>query len=74
MRAATEHADRSLAYAREANARAQAAATERVLGQIALARGDREKARRHLEESRAVLRDVGDAAELARTEAVFSRL
>ncbi len=71
---ASAHADRSLAYARESNARAQAAATERVLGQIALARGDHEQARAHLEESRTVLQDVGDAAELARTEAVFSRL
>jgi adenylate cyclase len=74
LAAATEHADRSLAYAQEANARAQAAATERVLGQIALARGDRERAREHLAESRRVLAEVGDAAELARTEAVFGRL
>ena len=72
--AASEHADRSLAYATEANARAQSAATKRVLGQIALARGDRELARAHLVESQRVLAEVGDAAELARTEAVFSRL
>jgi class 3 adenylate cyclase/tetratricopeptide (TPR) repeat protein len=69
---AAAHAEWSIASARAAQMRAQEAATERVLGQIALARGDREAARAHLELSRRVLSEVGDAAELARTEAVLS--
>jgi len=63
-----------LSHARGANARAQAAATDRVLGQIALARGDRDSGRAHLLESQRLLAELGDAAELARTEAALSAL
>ena len=72
--AATADAERSLSHARGANARAQAAATDRVLGQIALARGDRDSGRAHLLESQRLLAELGDAAELARTEAALSAL
>ncbi len=72
--AATENAGRSLVYSRNAGASAQAGATERVIGQIALARGDRAAARTHLEESKRVLEEAGDVAELARTEAAYKAL
>jgi hypothetical protein len=48
--------------------------TQRVQGEIALARGDIEAARQLLETSRRTLAEVGEAGELALTEAVLRRL
>jgi len=72
--AALEHATRSVAFARENDARHEEAMTQRVLAEIALARNDPATARQLLEASRRTLADVGEAAELARTEAVLRRL
>ncbi|HEY8807122.1 MAG TPA: adenylate/guanylate cyclase domain-containing protein [Candidatus Limnocylindria bacterium] len=71
---AAANAERSLGYARDAHATAQLGATERVVGQIALARGDRAAAREHLELSKRTLSEAGDAAELGRTEAILREL
>jgi ATP/maltotriose-dependent transcriptional regulator MalT len=71
---ARQNADRSVEFARVANARHQEAMTQRVIGEILLARGDVAGARQLLEASRATLADVGEAGELARTEAVIQRL
>jgi hypothetical protein len=48
--------------------------TERVLGEIAWARGDAGGAQALLEASRQTLAELGEVAELARTEAVLQRL
>jgi adenylate cyclase len=71
---ALRRAERSLEFATTANARDQEAMTQRVMGEIALARGDTSTARQLLEASRATLAEVGEAGELARTEAVLRRL
>jgi tetratricopeptide (TPR) repeat protein len=67
-------AEQSLEYARAGSARHQEAATLRVLGEIALARGEPDAALALLEVSRQTLRKLGDTLELARTEAVLNRL
>src|SRR6266536_1926051 len=67
--AAAQDVERSLEYALGAGARNQLATTQRVQAQIALAAGQIGRARELLEESRQTLRDIGDIAELARTEA-----
>jgi tetratricopeptide (TPR) repeat protein len=72
--AATQHAARSVEFARAANARHQEAMTQRVMGEIALARGDVRTARELLETSRRTLAEVGEAGELARTEAILRTL
>jgi len=66
--------ERSLELAGAANARHQEAMTLRVLGEIALAQGDRAGAKSALERSRATLIELDEPAELARTEAVLARL
>jgi hypothetical protein len=48
--------------------------TQRVMGEIELARGDVTAARQLLESSRQTLAEVGEAGELARTEAVLARM
>jgi len=73
MEAAARAAARSLDYARAGTARHQEAATLRVMGEIALARGETDAARALLEVSRETLVKVGDTLELARTEAVLRR-
>jgi adenylate cyclase len=70
-RAAMNAARRSLRFARVAKARHQEAMTQRVLGQIALARGKTATARTFLEASAGTLAELGESAELAQTEAVL---
>lgn len=65
---------RSLELARAANARHQVAMSERVRGEIALARGDRAAAQELFAASREALRELGEWAELQRTEAAIARL
>ncbi len=72
--AAAQDVERSLEYALGAGARNQLATTQRVQAQIALAAGQIGRARELLEESRQTLRDIGDIAELARTEALLQTL
>jgi tetratricopeptide (TPR) repeat protein len=72
--AAARAAERSLEFARAAQARHQEAATMRVLGQIMLARGEVDGARALLELSRQALANLGDTLELARTEAALRSL
>lgn len=72
--AAARHAELALALARAANARHTEAQVERVLGQIALARGERERARELLETSRRTFSELGEQTELARTDAVLARV
>jgi adenylate cyclase len=74
LESATHAAERSVDLARGATARHQEAMTNRVQGEIAAARGDHRGARELLERSRAALRDLDEAAELARTEAAIARL
>jgi class 3 adenylate cyclase len=72
--AAERAAEQSVDYARAANVRYQEAATQRVLAEIAIARGKVNEARELLESSRQTLVEVGHAEELARTEAVLLQL
>jgi len=72
--AAQRAAGRSLEIARSDSLRHQQGMIERVLGEIAAARGDAEEARGLLESSRTILAALGEAAELARTEAALARL
>lgn len=72
--AATQAAERSIAMARTDALRHQHGMAERVLGEIAAARGDDANARTLLESSRTTLLELGEAAELARTEAAIARL
>lgn len=74
LEAAAQAADRSLESARALNAPNQEAMTRRVAGEIALARGDRATARALLEASRSRLAELGELAELARTEAALRSL
>jgi hypothetical protein len=71
---AVQHATQSLEYARAASARHEEAMTERVLAEIAFARGDRDQARRLLEGSRQALAEFGEAAELARADELLRQL
>jgi class 3 adenylate cyclase/tetratricopeptide (TPR) repeat protein len=71
LEAAEAAAARSLEYARAGTALHQEAATLRVLGEIALARGEPEAARALLELSRESLVKLGDTLELAKTEKVL---
>ncbi len=72
--AATRAAERSLEYARAGKMPQAEAMTQRALGEIAIARGDLAAARSLLEASRDRLAELGEAAELTRTEALLSRL
>jgi class 3 adenylate cyclase/tetratricopeptide (TPR) repeat protein len=72
--AATEAAQRALRLASDIHARHEEAMAQRVLAEIAIAIGDGERARRLLDDSLATLRELGEATELARTEAVAQRL
>ena len=71
--AATRHAEQALTLARAVAARQTEAQAERVLAQIALARGDEAHARELLERSRQTFAELGEEAELARTDAIRSR-
>jgi class 3 adenylate cyclase/tetratricopeptide (TPR) repeat protein len=68
------NAQRSLDLAREANGRQQAAIAQRVLGELALAHGDRQAAQAFVAESCRELSELGDVAELARSQAVARRI
>src|SRR2546428_703456 len=74
LEGATASAERSLEYARAENALSQQAMTECVLGEIALARGDKAAARAMLNASRDRLADLGELAEVERTDAVLATL
>jgi class 3 adenylate cyclase/tetratricopeptide (TPR) repeat protein len=74
LESATRYAERSMDFAQAANTRHEQAMTQRVMGEIALARGEVDAARQLLEASRQTLAQVGEAAELARTEEVLRRL
>jgi hypothetical protein len=67
-------ANLSIEYSRKAGAAHFEAIANRVLGEIALERGDREAAVSLLEASRRGLEGLGEAAELSRTEEVLSRV
>jgi hypothetical protein len=71
---ARDNAERSLDLARADSARHEAAMTERVLAEIALAADQRAEARALLERSRDTLAELGEALELGRTQAVLERL
>jgi class 3 adenylate cyclase/tetratricopeptide (TPR) repeat protein len=68
------NAQRSLDLARAASGRQQAAIAQRVLGELALARGDRDAARAFVAESCRELSELGDIAELARSQEVARRI
>ncbi|MEP6694115.1 MAG: adenylate/guanylate cyclase domain-containing protein [Chloroflexota bacterium] len=72
--AAADAAEKALRLAAEIHARHEEAMAKRVLAEIAIARGDDKEARRLLDESLATLRELGEATEIARTEAVAQRL
>jgi tetratricopeptide (TPR) repeat protein len=74
LEAAAQAAERSLEFARAANAPRKEAMTRRVLAQVELRRGDVAKARNLLELSRRTLSEIGEAVELARTEALLREL
>jgi tetratricopeptide (TPR) repeat protein len=74
LEAAAQAAERSLQFARAANADHKEAMTQRVLAQISLQRGDLAEARRLLEASRQTLTRVGATGELARTEELLREL
>ncbi|MDQ3097303.1 MAG: hypothetical protein M3Q61_03950, partial [Chloroflexota bacterium] len=63
-----------LDLARQAGARQTEAQLQRIQGEIELRRGDRAAARALLEESARTLRELGEVAELRRTEAVLATL
>ena len=72
--AAERAASESLACARSAGARDHEAITQRVLGQIAYARGQYHRAHELFEASRRTLVELGYTAELTRTEAALAAL
>ena len=72
--AADAAAARSADYARAANARHHEAASRRVQGEIAAARGDRAAARRLLDEARRTLAELDEPVELAHAEGALARL
>jgi adenylate cyclase len=74
LEAAATEASRSVEFARATNATHEEAMTRRVQAQIALARGDRPAALDLLRASRQTLAEVGEAGELARTEALLRDL
>jgi tetratricopeptide (TPR) repeat protein len=74
LKAADAAARMSMEYARAGSARHQEAAALRVLGEIALARGELDAARALLENSRESLLKLGDSLELARAVAALKQL
>jgi len=74
LEAAAQAAERSLEYAQAGKAPYQEAISQRVLAQISSRRGQLGEARRLLEISRRTLAEVGEAAELARTEELLREL
>jgi adenylate cyclase len=72
--AAEEAAARSLEFAKAANARHHEAASQRVRGEIAAARGDDALARQLLGEARRTLAELDEPVELARAELALKRL
>ena len=74
LEAAAQAADRSLEVRSRGKRTPQGGDDPARPGQIALARGQLSEARRLLEASRRTLADVGEAAELARTEALLREL
>src|SRR5579859_7741473 len=67
LSAATAFAEKALDAVRGSKARHQEAATQRVMAEIAIGRGDTKAARRLLEASRQTLAEVGDALDRSRT-------
>jgi tetratricopeptide (TPR) repeat protein len=65
---AQSHGDQALHLARELEMRGEEGIAMRVLGEIALEQGDLAQAERHLRASLAILEDVGDEYEAARTQ------
>ncbi|HET8567544.1 MAG TPA: adenylate/guanylate cyclase domain-containing protein [Candidatus Limnocylindria bacterium] len=74
LRAARERASRALDLAEKAGARQTVAQAQRILGEIALREGDAAAARGLLHASASTLRELGEVADLARTEAVLAKL
>ncbi len=74
LEAAQIAADKALEVATSAKARGFVAMAQRVVAEVALARGRRDEARRLLDESRQTLAELGEIAELGKTEAVLQRL
>jgi len=74
LEAAQVAAERAMQYSRAAAARLQEAISLRVLGEVALARGDPGAARSAVDTSRRMLVELGDLGELLRTNAVLARL
>ncbi|HET7700033.1 MAG TPA: adenylate/guanylate cyclase domain-containing protein [Candidatus Limnocylindria bacterium] len=74
LEAAATAAGRSLELARGATARHQEAMTLRVQGEIRAAQDDVRGARELLERSRAILVELDEPAELARTDTALARL
>jgi len=72
--AAAVAGERSRELGAAVSAQHQVAMADRVLGQIAAERGDRDAARQLLERSRAVLVAIDEPAELSRTEVALARL
>ena len=72
--AAAAAATRALDFARRAGARQTGAQVQRIQGELAVRRGDPGTARRLLDESAATLAELGEIAELRRTEAVRATL
>jgi adenylate cyclase len=72
--AAAHEAERSLELAKAAQVPRREALARRMLAQVALARGDAAEARSLLEASRATLAEIGEEAELARTDALLQGL
>ena len=71
---AQESAERALTLARSGKVPQTEAVVQRILGQIALARGDRESARTLLGTSIELLRSLDEAAELRKAQAVLAQV
>lgn len=72
--AAASEAERSLELARAGNAPRREAMAQRVLAQVAIARGQIANARALLEASHQIFSELGEAAELTRTETLLREL
>ena len=71
---AHQSAERALGLARAGKVRQTEAVVQRLLGEIALARGDRDAARELLGASIELLRSLDEAAELRKAEAVLAKV
>jgi adenylate cyclase len=74
LNAAQAAAERAMEYATASEAPTYQAMTQRLLAEIALARGDQQTAHRYLEASRDCLTQLGETGELLRTEALLATL